>query len=396
MQKVCLSLLTVVCAAVAQSARVAPFEFYGNAIWMEARVNGSRPLHFLFDTAAGGSVLNRSVADELKIPVLREFDQANAGSGDHPTHIAILPAVKIEVAGITLDLPQIPALPLDEVARTYGATMDGIVGRDLLARYVTRIDFDSQTLTFSDPAGFNYSGGGSALPLEVRGGVPVVKARFALPGKDPIEGEFLVDAPYPGAVQFATPFIREHDLLPAARALTSRTIPSASEGVGGATEREEGRLEWIQLATYTLKLPLAAFSQAKAGAFARTDIAGIIGDEVLRRFSVVLDCPHGRMILEPGRHFADPFEYDAAGLSVKSAGPPYRQFVITRVVEGAPAAECGIENDDVILELDGQPASSLTVWGIRTTFKKANAVHTLKLRRGASEVTVTLRTRKLI
>lgn len=396
MQRVCLSLILLACAAAAEPLRTIPFEFYGNAIWIEARVNGSRPLHFQLDTAAGSCVLNRSVVDELKLPILTEFDQPNAGSGDHPTHIAILPAVKIEFGGIALDLPRIPALPLDEVARSYGAFLDGILGHQFLDRYVVRIDFDARTLTLYDPKSFAYTGSGSVLPIEVRSGVPIVKARFGLPGKSATEGEFLVDEPYPGAVQFATPFIREHDLLPAARALTPRLIPGGGVGVGGAGEQEEGRLEWIELGPYTLKLPLAAYAQAKAGAFARTDIAGILGGELWRRFSVTLDCPHGRMILEPGQHFGDPFNFDASGMTVKSAGPPHRQFVVTRVIDGTPAAEAGIRTDDRILEFDGAPAASLTVWRIRTALKKADADHVLKLQRGPAELTLKLRTRKLI
>jgi len=68
------------------------------------------------------------------LPILTEFDEPHAGSGDRPTHIAIPPAEKIELAGTQFDLARIPALPLDEVARSYGAVLDGIVGHELLER----------------------------------------------------------------------------------------------------------------------------------------------------------------------------------------------------------------------------------------------------------------------
>lgn len=98
-------------------------------------------------------------------------------------------------------------------------------------------------------------------------------------------------------IQFATPFICDHDLLPAARGFTWRLIPASFEGVGGPSEHLEGRVEWIECGGYTRKLPLAAYAQARAGAFARIDIAGIIGGELLRRYLVPLDCPHGRLFL---------------------------------------------------------------------------------------------------
>jgi hypothetical protein len=325
--------------------------------------------------------------DELKLPILNEFDQPNAGAGERPTRIAILPGAKLEFGGIALDLTQLPALPLDEVAGSYGAFMDAIIGRQLLQRYVVRIDYDSRSLTLYDPKTFEYTGKGSVLPIELRNGLPVVQVRFGLPGREVLEGGFLVDAPYPGVIQFTTPFIRQHDLLTAARKLTPRLMPSSGVGVGGEGQQQEGRVEWLALGSHTLKLPLATYAQAKAGAFARTDIAGIIGGGLLRRFAVTLDVPHARMILEPGRHFGDPFEYDASGLTVQRPGPPYRQLVVTRVVENTPAAEAGVQKDDRVLDF---------VWGLRTALKKADRDHTLKLQRGQTELTVKLRTRKLI
>ncbi len=397
MQRAFLSLILASCAAAAaEPPRTIPFEFSGNAIWLEARVNGSRPLHFLLDTAAGACVLNRAIADELKLPIANEFDQANAGAGDQPTHIAIVPRVNIEFSGITLDLPQIPALSLDEVARSFGAFMDGILGHEFLAQYVVRIDFDDRELTLYDPKSFSYTGSGTVLPIEMRQGIPIVKARFGLPGRNPIEGEFLVDAPYRGVVEFATPFIRRHDLLTAARKLTPRLIPGIGVGVGGPGPRDEGRIEWIELGPYRMKLPVAAFAEAKAGAFGRTDIAGIIGDELLRRFTVTLDCSRGQMILEPGRQFHDPFDYDASGLAVYTAGPPHRELVVVRVVEDSPAAEAGIRKDDRVLGFDGTPAANLTLWSLRAALRKVDTDHTFRLQRGETQLTVRLRTRKLL
>ena len=77
------------------------------------------------------------------------------------------------------------------LARSCGAFVDGIVGHDLLKRYVMRIDFDSRTLALFEPEKFDYDGPGTTLPLEVRKGVPVMTVRFGLPGKGALEGKFL-------------------------------------------------------------------------------------------------------------------------------------------------------------------------------------------------------------
>jgi hypothetical protein len=51
--------------------------------------------------------------------------------------------------------------------------------------------------------------------------------------------------------------------------------------------------------------PLTQFSQNTSGILATTDLAGIIGAQMLRRFTIIFDYPRGEMILEPNKHFGD-------------------------------------------------------------------------------------------
>jgi hypothetical protein len=53
-------------------------------------------------------------------------------------------------------------------------------------------------------------------------------------------------------------------------------------------------------------MPLTQFSQNTSGIFAAPNLAGTIGAQTLRRFTVIFDYPHMEMILEPNEHFGDP------------------------------------------------------------------------------------------
>lgn len=54
-------------------------------------------------------------------------------------------------------------------------------------------------------------------------------------------------------------------------------------------------------------MPLTQFSQNTSGIFAAPEMAGTIGAQTLRRFTVIFDYQHREMILEPNEHFGDPF-----------------------------------------------------------------------------------------
>jgi hypothetical protein len=368
---------------------VIPFEFYDNAIWIDGTLNGTLPLKIQLDTAAGACVLNSSRIKDTGLPVLKEWDQESAGSGDKPTHLYALPSASFEFGGVKLEFPNLIALPLDEVSNSYGKNIDAIVGYQLMAKYVVKIDFDQRTLTLYDPAAFEYNGSGAVLPLDVGDHTPVVRARIGVPGKPAIEGRFLVDEPHPGALLFATPFIRQNDLLPAARSV-ARMFGSSATGVGGRFELLDGRVESLQLGPYTMKRPTAGFPEARSGAFARTDIAGIIGGEVWRRFRVWLDYPHGRIILEPGPRFADDFLQDSSGLKVRSAGSPHDVVLVAGVEEQTPAARAGLQKGDRILEFAGQ--SKLSVWEIRCMLRTPGQKYRIRVRRGSQELDSVLET----
>ncbi len=372
-----------------------PFEFYGNAIWLKGTINGKGPFHIQLDTAAAGSVLNTSKIAETGLTVLYEGEQESAGSGDSRTHIAMLEGTRFEIGGVRLEFERLAAISLDEVSRAYGTPIDAILGYQLMSRYVVKIDFDEQMLTLYDPGTFTYKGDGVVLPLEVRQRTPIVRAGIRLPGLPPIEGDFLVDEPHPGALMFTTPFIDQHDLLTAARKVTSRMIPGSAIGVGGRFEVQDGRIESLQLGPFEMKRPTAGFPRARAGAFARNDIAGILGGEVWRRFRVWLDYAHGQMILERGARYGDPFEYDASGLKLITGPRSHKEFVVLNVTNGTPAAEAGIRKDDILAELGGVAASDLTLWEIRKMLRKPGQKYALKLRRGSSEITTALETRPL-
>jgi hypothetical protein len=81
----------------------------------------------------------------------------------------------------------------------------------------------------------------------------------------------------------------------------------------------------------------------KAGVLSQDNFSGIIGAEILRRFTVILDYPHRRMIIEPDAMFGAPYEFDMSGLFLTSGGGPSKTFKVYSVVKGSPEAQAGAQ-----------------------------------------------------
>jgi hypothetical protein len=298
--------------------------------------------------------------------------------------------------GAAIDLPSMGVVPLREVSAVYGRRMDGVVGAELLARYVVELDWEQRRMALHEPAAYRYSGEGAVVPLVLAGGMPFIRLQVYLPGMQPIEGLFLVDCPHPGTIIINRPFVEENQLLEAARRNHRRLVTQFTEGVNGKSEVPYGRIDEIKIGPFSLNQPVVGFSQAKAGALAQSEFAGILGAEILRRFRVIFDFSRERMILEPKDALSQPFRYDASGIRLRSTGVDFHDFVVTGVVEDSPAAQAKLQEGDRLIEIGGRPAKTLSLGEILDILKHDGSTTILKIQRGTQLVEVSLELRQLI
>jgi C-terminal processing protease CtpA/Prc len=124
---------------------------------------------------------------------------------------------------------------------------------------------------------------------------------------------------------------------------------------------------------------------------------GTIGEEILRRFKVIFDFSHNRMILEPNSHFKDPYEEDMSGISLTpEKSNDAKLFRIRQVVANTPASDAGLQADDLITAIDGQPTSNFTEGRIEHMFKQEGREFTLTIKRGEKVIQLKLKLRRLI
>ena len=374
-----------------ESARNIPFELNSNHIYLQVRVNDSEPLWFILDTGASVSVIAEERAEALGLELKGELE--GRGAGEKSVDVAFIKGVSFQLPDVELRDQTVAAISLKALEPYEGRAIDGVLGYDFLSRFVVEIDYAHRLLHLYDPQSFRYDGPGEILSITLEEGVPHVHAQILLPDHDPIKGYFTVDIGSRGALSLTKPFTEANRLLDAVR----KTIHAPfGAGVGGETKQLLGRVGGLRLGRFLLKGPVTGFSQDVKGALASPDYAGLIGGEILRRFTVIFDYERKRMILEPNGHFDEAYEYDMSGLYRVAEGPEFKRFKLHRVLENSPAAEAGVQEGDVITALDGRPAEELTLEQIRQILKQEGREVILSLQRGKEELSVRLRLRRLI
>ncbi|HLA11450.1 MAG TPA: aspartyl protease family protein [Pyrinomonadaceae bacterium] len=369
-----------------------PFEMVTRHIIVKVTVDKSPPLSFVFDTGARRAIIDIDRAKELGLNLQRQVRVGGAGS--QTLTGAMVQDARWSLAGLEgFSQPISLAIPLRNVAARFGQELDGIIGGEFISQFVVEVDYQAQLLKLHDKSKFKYTGTGEIIPMKLDGqGHPLIEAEVTPMDSKPIRGKFVIDLGSGGALALHSPFVAEHNLLDG-RTKTIRAIGVG--GAGGQSQGRFGRVAELRIGNFKITNPTTLFSEDKDGAFASTSYAGNIGQRIAGKFRLFLDYTNLRIILEPTKELSELFDRATPGLALRAEDKNLKTFRITDVLEDSPAAEAGIQKDDIIMEVDGRSNTDLNITKLLELFERPSA-YKLTIRRGDQTLHVTLVPRRMV
>jgi hypothetical protein len=372
-----------------------PFESYHGLIFLTARVNGSEPLSFCFDTGASLTVINEPRAVALGLALRDRRLIAGRDGGEGTLNFAFAKGVAIDLGDARFAPDQVGVTSFALAEKLLGHPMDGVLGGDFISRYVVEIDYAGKTLTLYEPKAYRADradAAGATLPLRMINGIQCVSARLKLPGREALDLVFGIDTGDGGGMGLNSPFATRRKLIES----MPKVVPGFAAGVSGESPVVTGRAESLTLGRVAILNPTVGFSQATKGAHSWADFDGFLGSEIWRRFRVTLDYSRKQMRLEPNDSLGDPFESDMSGLILVADGADFKTLRISQVRSDSPAAAAGLREGDVLLAVDDQPASMFTLFQLKQIFKQDGREVLLRVRRGEEQLQVRFRLKRRI
>ncbi len=320
-----------------------PFEYRARHIYLPARIAGrDEDLYFLLDSGASMTVIDSSLAAGMGLPFGGAIPGAGAG-GMADFHMTRVPG--LVVGGIELSEQTAIAFPIAKLLRRFEEVeIGGVLGYDFLSRFVTRIDFERSVITFAEPDSFAPSGHEAFVEA------PLVHNIFTLAATlDTAKATFYLDTGANSSLLHAS--FAERTGIARGR----RTIPMAILGAGGSETASLCRFDSMGVGGFSIARPVLAIAASMKGIGVLENVNGIVGNDILERFTVTLDYGNQRVLFERNARFDEAFHPDRSGLQL--ARGENGGVIVVAVMPDSPAAAAGFRPGDRIERIAGTDAS---------------------------------------
>jgi len=342
-----------------------PFHYRRGSVWVRAALNRGPPADYILGTGCTMSAVDREQAREAGLET--EGEMATEGVGGVGTggwaQVRSLRIAGPDGDGVEVRDLKVGVLELaDDMERLDWDDAAGLIGYDVLSRFMVEIDFDPEQLVLRDPATFHYAGAGQPLPFTLHACIPTVEV--VLNGT--CHGRLLVDVGNATVMSVHCEQVDTCHLFGGDR----EEIQHWVGGIGGAFPETVCRLDSVRIGPLQWSEPVVGLTLHHLGEAGSRELQGNLGTSVLERFRCTFDYARGTLWLEPGRRYALRDHFSSSGLIVARRSG---RIWVAGVVRHSPAADAGLQVDDLVKAVNGRPIERWTPEELQALFEEGPA-----------------------
>ncbi|MEO6916370.1 MAG: aspartyl protease family protein, partial [Chitinophagaceae bacterium] len=132
-----------------------------------------------------------------------------------------------------------------------------------------------------------------------------------------------------------------------------------AEGLGGKAKMKITTVKEFRLGPYRFKKVPAYIFDDDYNVTSYPYLGGLIGNDLLRRFNIILNYEKRDIHIIPNSHYRDPFDYAYTGLGFYFSDGEIR---VTDIMQGSPAEKAGFKVDDIIMAIDNNFSGNVQIY----------------------------------
>lgn len=340
----------------------------GGVMLLKAKFNNlPDSFNFILDTGSGSISLDSNTVEQYAIP--------HEPSGRYMYGIAGVRKVDF-AKNNSLTLPGLQVDSLDFyindygiLSNVYGVKIDGIIGYSFLIRYLVKINFDSLKIRVYEPGSIKYPPRGLLLHPDLKG-LPIVP--LTIRDARTVTANYYFDTGAGLCFLISNHFQNDSAILLKRR----KPVSTKVQGLGGKIQMHLTVIKRVRIGNYKFrKVPTYILDDAFK-LFSAPSLGGLIGNDILRRFNLIINYPQKEIHLLPNSHFRDHFDYSYTGMSLYNFDGIIE---VDDIISKSPAEKAGLKNGDIVLGINNDFSNDIEKY--KNHLQKAGQRVTLLVRR---------------
>jgi hypothetical protein len=329
-----------------------PFKMYsGGVMIVRAQFeNVKDSLNFILDTGSGGISLDSSTCAEFNI-ASRATDTTITGIGG-VRKVNFVFNKTLNFPGLAVNHLNFHVNDYDLLSSVYGEKIDGIIGYSFFRRYIVKINFDSLEIEVYSPGKVNYPKGGTTLhPIFTS--LPI--QYLQIKDRKKIDYNFYFDTGAGLCFLLSEKFATDSAVLLKKR----KPVYTQAQGMAGRSQMRLTVMKEVKVGPYRFrKVPTYIYNdEFNVTSFPFS--GGLVGNELLKRFNIILNYGQREIHLSPNSHFNEPFDYAYTGLGIYYNDG---KIMIEDIIPNSPADKCGFKIDDQVIGVAGNFSNNIQAY----------------------------------
>jgi hypothetical protein len=326
-----------------------PFkQFSGGVIVIKALLNNiPDTMNFILDTGSGGISLDSATCTKSGIKVIPS-DTSITGMGGI-RKVGFVFNQTLHLPGLSINDLNFHINDYALLSGVYGEKIDGIIGYGFFRRYIVKINFDSLWIDVYTPGKIQYPKNGTLLHPSF-----TTLAIQSLQVKDArkIDYNFYFDTGAGLCFLMSDNFVKDSAILLSRR----KPVKTVAQGMGGRLQMELTVIKEVRVGNYKFRSVPTYIYKDEYNVTSYPFVGGLIGNDLLRRFNIILNYPEREIYLSPNSHFNDFFDYSYTGLTIYYENG---YIMVDDVATGSPADKAGIKKDDILIAVDNNFSNNI-------------------------------------
>ncbi|MBS1495273.1 MAG: aspartyl protease family protein [Bacteroidetes bacterium] len=326
-------------------------QFSGGVMIVKAQFENIKDsLNFILDTGSGGISLDSSTCEEFNIASVLTDTTITGIGGIRKTRFVFNKTLRfpgLEVSKLNFHINDYNLL-----SSVYGEKIDGIIGYSFFKRYIVKINFDSLEIEVYSPGKINYPKGGTLL-YPIFTSLPI--QYLQLKDKRRLSYNFYFDTGAGLCFLMSEKFAKDSAILLQKR----KPVYTQAQGMAGRSQMKLTVIKELKIGPYKFRKVPTYIYDDEYNVTSYPFSGGLIGNELLKHFNVILNYGQREIHLRPNSHFLEPFDYAYTGLGIYYTDG---KIIVEDIIPNSPADKCGFKIDDQIMGVAGNFSNNIQAY----------------------------------